>query len=130
MSRKQNQVMVDFFSIHQSKSCLWQVEASEYHDNAKKDAANNKLVEKLEKLEPGATKKSVVAKINVRKERKKVEALKKSGASADSIYKPVFWYYDLFDFLQDQDTPETSCSNLDSENDEVTNCYLYNDHIS
>lgn len=124
MSRKQNQVIVDFIAIYRSEPCLWQVKSSEYHDRAKKDAAYNKLAKKLQEVEPDAEKKSVLSKINslrsaFRKEKKKLEASKKSGASADSIYKPVLWYYDLFDFLHDQDTPRTSNSNLDSENDEV-----------
>ncbi|KAL3277236.1 hypothetical protein HHI36_012587 [Cryptolaemus montrouzieri] len=113
MTRKQNQVIVDSISIYQSERCLWQVKPSKYHDHTKKDAAYNELVKKLEELEPDATKKSVVAQMNslrsaFRKERKKVEASKKSGASADSIYKPVLWYYDLFDFQQEQDIQRKS----------------------
>ncbi|KAI4466571.1 hypothetical protein MML48_2g00000188 [Holotrichia oblita] len=115
--------MVDFIAIYRSEPCLWQVISSEYHDRAKKDAAY-KLAKKLDELEPGATNKSVVTKINslrsaFRKEQKKVEASKKSGASVDSIYKPLLWYCDLFDFLHDQHTPRASSSNLDSETEEI-----------
>ncbi|KAI4456942.1 hypothetical protein MML48_8g00016446 [Holotrichia oblita] len=97
---------------YRSEPCLWQVISSEYHDRAKKDAAY-KLAKKLHELEPGATNKSVVTKINslrsaFRKEQKKADTSKKSGASADSIYKPLLWYYDLFDFLHDQHTPRAS----------------------
>ncbi|KAI4466551.1 hypothetical protein MML48_2g00003459 [Holotrichia oblita] len=114
--------MVDFIAIYRSEPCLWQVKSSEYHDRPKKDAAY-KLAKKLHELEPGATNKSVVTKINslrsaFRKEEKKAEASKKSGASADSIYKLLLWYYDLFDFLHDQHTPRASSSNLDSETEE------------
>ncbi|KAF5278921.1 hypothetical protein FQR65_LT15496 [Abscondita terminalis] len=124
MSRnKSNPVIVDFIAIYRSEPCLWQVKSHDYHDRTKKDAAYAKLAKKLDEVEPGATKKSVISKINslrcaFRKEKKKVEASKKSGASTDSIYKPVLWYYDLLDFLQDQDTPRMSSSNLDSETDE------------
>lgn len=90
----------------------------------KKDAAYAKLAKKLDEVEPGAGKKHVINKINslrsaFRKEKKKVEASMKSGASTDSIYKPVLWYYDLFEFLQDQDVPRTTISNLNDESDEV-----------
>lgn len=131
MSRnKPNPVIVDFIAIYRSEPCLWQVKSHDYHDRTKKDAAYAKLVKKLDEVEPGATKQSVINKINslrsaFRKKKRKVEASKKSGASTDSIYKPVLWYYDLFDFLQDQDTPRTSSSNLDSEGDEVRKTRYY-----
>ena len=94
MARKQNQVIVEFIELYRSEPCLWQVKSEEYHDRTKKDVAYSKLVKKLEELEPDATKKSVLMKINslrsaYRKEKKKVEASKKSGASTDSIYKPA-----------------------------------------
>ncbi|XP_069186498.1 uncharacterized protein [Procambarus clarkii] len=112
MARKQNQVIVEFIELYRSEPCLWQVKSEEYHDRTKKDVAYSKLVKTLEELEPGATKKSVLRKINslrsaYRNEKKKVGVSKKSGASTDSIYKQVLWYYDLLEFLQDQDTPRT-----------------------
>lgn len=124
MARKQNQVIVEFIDLYRSEPCLWHLKSEAYHDRTKKDAAYSKLVIKLKELEPCATKKTVIKKINslrcaFRKEKKKIEASKKSGASTESIYKPVLWYYDLFEFLQDQDTPRTSLSNLDNENEEV-----------
>ncbi|XP_045121645.1 uncharacterized protein LOC123510496 [Portunus trituberculatus] len=123
MARKQNQVIVEFIKLYRSEPCLWQVKSEECHDRTKKDAAYSKLVEKLEELEFGATKKSVITKIKClrcayRKEKKKVEASQKSEASTHSIYKPVLWYYDLLEFLQDKDTPRTSRSNVDDENEE------------
>ncbi|XP_054726004.1 uncharacterized protein LOC129235936 [Anastrepha obliqua] len=121
---KPNQIISDFIEMYRSEPCLWQVKSHDYHDRMKKDNAYTKLAKKLDEIEPGATKKSVINKVNslrsaFRKEKKKVEASKKSGSSADSIYKPALWYYDLFDFLQDQDTPKTSISNLDSEGEEI-----------
>ncbi|KAL4126475.1 hypothetical protein QTP88_010697 [Uroleucon formosanum] len=56
----------------------------------------------------------------------------KSGASADTVYKPKLWYFSLLSFLGDQDTPRTSHSSLktilimttvfleDSDNEEQT----------
>ncbi|XP_054744339.1 uncharacterized protein LOC129248746 [Anastrepha obliqua] len=120
---KPNQIISDFIEMYRSEPCLWQVKSHDYHDRMKRDDAYTKLAKKLDEIEPGATKKSVINKVSslrsaFRKEKKKVEASKKSGSSADSIYKPALWYYDLFDFLQDQDTPKTSISNLDSEGEE------------
>ena len=87
-------MIVEFIELYRSEPCLWQVKSEEHYDRTKKDVAYSKLVKKLEELEPDATKKSVLMKINslrsaYRKEKKKVEASKKFGASTDSIYKPA-----------------------------------------
>ena len=57
-------MIVEFIELYRSELCLWQVESEEYHDRTKKDVAYSKLVKKLEELEPVATKKSVLMKIN------------------------------------------------------------------
>lgn len=121
-SRKRNQVIEEFIEIYRSERCLWRVKSKEYHDREKRDAAYEKLVIKLKELEPDATKKSVVKKINnlrsnVRKEKKKHDVSMKSGSSTENIYKSKLWYIDLFDFLGDQDTPAASESNLDDEDE-------------
>lgn len=119
-SRKRNQVIEDFIELYKLEPCLWQVKSKEYHDRDKRNAAYAKLVLKLKELEPDATKKSVVRKINslrsnVRKEKKKREMSMKSGASADDVYVSKLWYLNLFDFLGDQDIPSASVSNLEEE---------------
>nr|CAH7732787.1 unnamed protein product [Callosobruchus chinensis] len=75
-SRKRNQVIEEFIEIYRQEPCLWRVKSKEYHDREKRDASYAKLLLKLKELEPDATRKSVVAKINslrsnVRKEKKK-----------------------------------------------------------
>lgn len=137
-SRKRNQVIEEFIEIYRSEPCLWRVKSKEYHDREKRDAAYERLVIKLKELEPDATKKSVVKKINnlrsnVRKEKKKRDMSMKSGASTDNVYTSKLWYLDLFDFLGDQDTPGASVSNLDDEDgseiDEASTQISYNTHI-
>ena len=64
MSRKENQVIAEFIELYRSEPCLWKLKIPEYHDRTRKDAAYDKLCEKLKELEPGATKKSAIAKIN------------------------------------------------------------------
>lgn len=137
-SRKQNQVIEEFIEIYRSEPCLWRVKGKEYHDREKRNAAYERLVIKLKELEPDATKKSVVKKINnlrsnVRKEKKKRDMSMKSGASSDNVYTSKLWYLHLFEFLGDQDTPGASVSNLDDEDgseiDEVSTQIIYNTHI-
>lgn len=43
----------------------------------------------------------------------------KSGSGAEDIYEPKLWYYPLLRFLDDQNIPRPSRSNLDEE-DEVS----------
>ncbi|KAJ8963206.1 hypothetical protein NQ318_018672 [Aromia moschata] len=111
-------VLEDFIEIYRSEPCLWQVKNKYYHDRNKKEAAYAKLVSKLREIEADAARDAVIKRINnlrsaVRKEKKKVDSSKKSGTSPDAIYKPILWYYDLFTFLGDQETPVSSTSNLD-----------------
>ncbi|XP_067135388.1 uncharacterized protein [Centruroides vittatus] len=112
----------EFLKIYESEPCLWHVKNKEYHDRSKKEAAYLRLIEKLKEIEPNANKESVVKKINnirsaYRKEIKKIKASIKSGAGTEDIYKPKLWYFELLRFLDDQDTPRSSRSNIDSDDD-------------
>lgn len=89
-------------------------------DCFRRDVAQTKLVAKLRESEPDAVKCTVVRNIhnlrfNYRKEKKKVDASKKSGAGTGELYKPTLRYYNLFDFLGDKEAPGTSQSHLDDE---------------
>lgn len=86
-------------------------------------------------MEPDAVRDSVVKKINnlrstFRKELKKVNDSKRSGAGSDDIYVPSLWYFNNLMFLVDQETPDTSESTfnaVDNENnqDSVSGWALY-----
>lgn len=119
-NQKRTQVIEEFIELYKSEPCLWLVKSKEYHHLALRDAAYTKLLTKLKESEPDAVKDTVIKKINnlrsnFRKEKKKFDTSKKSGAATDDLYKPTLWYYNLFDFLGDQDTPSTSVSNLHDE---------------
>ncbi|XP_067130333.1 uncharacterized protein [Centruroides vittatus] len=112
----------EFLKIYESEPCLWHVKNKEYHDRSKKEAAYLRLIEKLKEMEPNANKESVIKKINnirsaYRKEIKKIKASIKSGAGTEDIYKPKLWYFELLRFLDDRDTPRSSRSNVDSDDD-------------
>ncbi|XP_066942171.1 uncharacterized protein [Macrobrachium rosenbergii] len=81
---------------------------------------------KLKEIDPDANVNVVKKKINnlrsnVRKEKKKIDSSMKSGASTDNVYKPSLWYFNLFDFINDQDNARSTVSNFSPEddNDEV-----------
>jgi hypothetical protein len=54
-----------------------------------------------------------------RKELRRVRDSKRSGLSADDVYKPTLWYFDLLLFTADQDIPRKSKSNLEEETEDV-----------
>lgn len=119
-NRKRTQVIEEFIELYKSEPCLWRVKSKDYHNRPLRDAAYTKLLTKLKESEPDAVKDTVIKKINnlrsnFRKEKKKFDASKKSGAATDDLYKTTLWYYNLFDFLGDQDTTSTSVSNLHDE---------------
>ncbi|XP_066985173.1 uncharacterized protein [Macrobrachium rosenbergii] len=126
MSQGINEVLGEFIEIYKSEPCLWKIKSSDYHDRDKKDAAYRKLVLKLKEIDPDANVNVVKKKINnlrsnVRKEKKKIDSSMKSGASTDNVYKPSLWYFNLFDFINDQDNARSTVSNFSPEddNDEV-----------
>lgn len=126
MSReKENQCLEEFISVYQSEKSLWKVKSADYHDRMKKEAAYGRLIEVWKQVDPNCNKSTVLKKINnlrssYRKELKKVREATKSGASADDVYLPKLWYYNLLHFLDDQETPRQSRSNL-SEDEQVGN---------
>lgn len=76
------------------------------------------MVCKYRQVDDTATRDSVVKRIaslraSFRKEFKKLENSKRSGAGTEDIYKPTLWYFDNLMFLKDQDIPRTGASTLD-----------------
>ncbi|XP_023703298.1 uncharacterized protein LOC111862274 [Cryptotermes secundus] len=114
--------LLAFIDGYRSLPELWDTACVSYSNRVKKAAAYDILIEKLKPLEPNATRDSVVKKINnlrsvFRKELKKVNESKKSGASANDVYVPSLWYFGELMFLVDQETPDDSISTNELGND-------------
>lgn len=108
----------EFIELYQSFPCLWKTKCKEYMNRTKKYSAYETLLKK-----PKSTKKCVKAKINsmrgsFRREMKKIEESKRSGAGTDEIYITHLWYYDLLLFCKDQEIPRASVCNIDSQETE------------
>jgi hypothetical protein len=79
------------------------------------------LIDKRKEVDREATKDTVAKKINsfrtiYRKDLSKVKNSMRSAAGAEEIYKPSLWYLDLLSFLNDQEQPTRSMTNIeDSE---------------
>ncbi|CAL1672229.1 unnamed protein product [Lasius platythorax] len=106
--------------LYRSKPCLWKIKSTEYLNRIEKEKAWDELLKKFKEFDREATKNSIMKKMNSlkncwRKENKKVRNSVKSGAGEDEIYQPKLWYFDLLHFLDDQETPRESITNLESK---------------
>ena len=93
-------------------------EKSRLFKQIKKNQAYDVLVFKYRQVNHTATRETVVKRIasmraSFRKEFRKLENSKRSGAGTEDIYKPTLWYFDNLMFLKDQDNPRTGTSTLD-----------------
>lgn len=112
------QFIIEFIERYRSHACLWKIKSAEYSDREKKNKAYEDMVLKLKEADESATRDSVKKKIDslrgcFRKEFKKVNASKKSGAGTDELYVPHLWYYEHLLFLTDHEMPRESVSNID-----------------
>lgn len=76
-----------------------------YKNRIKKNAAYEKLAEKMKEIDPKVNRDLVRAKINsfrtsYCKKLNKVKSNQKSGAGANDIYKPRLWYFYEIDFFK------------------------------
>lgn len=88
--------ITEFINIYQSFPCLWQTKSKEYMNKNMKNKAYEKLVEFSKSFIPDANREFVTKKIQnlraaFRKEMKKVEASKRSGAATEDAYEPTLW---------------------------------------
>jgi hypothetical protein len=126
-------VLEEFIRIYQSEPCLWRIKSKDYHDKGKRDAAYNRLVEKLKQIDPSADRDEVVKKKknkqlknkSQKRNEKKIQETQHSGVGAEQIYEPALWYYHLFGFLGDQDTPRSSSSNLNERDVSIINNFIF-----
>lgn len=103
-------VMLQFLEAYRTNRNLWDRNEPFYFNKSERNRSYNELLQILLKVEPKATQKTVVNKIdNIRsvhrRERKKVlESL-----SSDKTYVPTLWYYNILDFLNDESITKQEC---------------------
>nr|CAH7724455.1 unnamed protein product [Callosobruchus chinensis] len=97
--------MMEFIHMYRSFPCLWKVKSAEYADRDKKNKAFEELLKKWRDIDPSANLDLAKRKFDsirgsFKKDLKKVNASKKSGASADDIYHSHLCYFtELLDIL-------------------------------
>ena len=114
--------MLDCIRVYRALPSLWKVKSSDYNNRDKKKKDYEFLLKKYREKFPTAKmddlkKKFNALRTNFRKELKKVDISKKSGAGTEEIYEPTLWYFDEMRFLIDQETPAESLNTMDSDDD-------------
>lgn len=120
MSNYTQDFLREVFEMYKHFTCLWKVRSDEYHNRSARKRAMYALTEKFKEVEPGVTEDNVKKKLNnyrtsYKRKRKFVQSSLKLGAEAEDVYTPKLWYYDLLLFLDDQDLPRMSTSNIPDE---------------
>ncbi|XP_028140600.1 uncharacterized protein LOC114334695 [Diabrotica virgifera virgifera] len=113
-----------FIDIYQSNPCLWKVKDKCYTNRDLREKAYQQLINLYKTVNVEASQETVRSKINnlrsaFRKELKKVQKSKRSGASTEDIYTPGLWYYELLLFTANQEESSETVSSINSSDDEV-----------
>ncbi|KAM4026778.1 uncharacterized protein ACNLHF_022631 [Anomaloglossus baeobatrachus] len=102
----------ELLDLYKSLPCLWKIKSAEYSDRIKKQAAYAQLVELFKKHSGGEAVDAKLVKKKIqglrtvyKKEANKVDKSKKSGAGTDQVYVSPLWYFNLLEFIRDQELP-------------------------
>lgn len=126
-TKNENKIFwLEFIALYHELPELWKVKSEVYKNRIKKNAAYEKLAEKMKEVDPQANRDLVRTKINslrtsYRRELKKITASQKSGAETNDVYKPNLWYFNEIDFLRDQETQMPKTSTVDGIDDVESN---------
>lgn len=99
------EVLTEFIEIYRSHPALWKVKSKEYVNRNLKNLGYDALVQFYRKVDPNADRDLVSKKIqsmrgSFRKELKKLEQFKRSGASSDDQFVSSLWYFELLMFTR------------------------------
>jgi len=113
----------EFIGLYRSLPATWKVKSDLYKNRILKEDCYVQLTNKLKEIDPTAdintTKKKInTLRSNYRRELKKVEASKNSGAGIDDVYLPSVWYFNELEFLRDHEIQISGTSTMDEDGEE------------
>ncbi|XP_037915410.1 uncharacterized protein LOC119654223 [Hermetia illucens] len=114
----------EFFSVLQTLPELWKIKADVFKDKHKKKIAFSKLLEVYKSIDGNANEDTVKKRLQnirscYRRECKKVERSRKSGAGVEEEYVLTLWYFDLVEFLRDQEIQLSGTSTVDLDDGDL-----------
>ncbi|XP_066989137.1 uncharacterized protein [Macrobrachium rosenbergii] len=120
--RAQTLMLIELYRLN---PCLWNVKSDVYKDRNKRAVAINGITADLQRIGSHVNAVEVKRKIEIirsqyRREVRKIEKSKRSGAGAD-MYAPTLWFFDELCFLNDGDSTRESVSNMDGQGEK--RCY-------
>lgn len=115
-----NKFWEEFINMYRQFPCLWDVKCKNYADRNLRNTAIEELVEKCKEVNHSANKDFVMKKIHnfrcgFRRELKKIKESKTTGASADDVYVPSLWYFDIMSFITDSETSRKGVETIETE---------------
>lgn len=116
---KDPEFLTSFISKYREMRNLWEVKHPQYYAKHVRKSTLERLLAFVQATIPEATMETLLKKIGVlrnmyKREHKKIQESRRSGASADDVYVPRLWYYNQLRFLDDQNEARPSLSTLPS----------------
>ncbi|XP_063383221.1 uncharacterized protein LOC134669544 [Cydia fagiglandana] len=108
----ERQSIIEILELYKDFPWLWDLNHAKYFDKDARSQSFEVLLECYQKYFPNTTVTDIRKKIEYlrscyRRERKKVESSKTTGAGSTEIYQPNLWYYPYLNFLQEKTVPTT-----------------------
>lgn len=117
-----NEFWREFLELFREQPSLWQVKSDLYRNKIQRTKSFRIMLCKLQEVNPAATVEDVKKKLRnlkttYRREAKKVQDSIRSGAAAEEEYVPNLWYFEVLDFLRDQEVQKRGISTFESEDE-------------
>ncbi|KAL4718654.1 hypothetical protein ACJJTC_013383 [Scirpophaga incertulas] len=113
-------ILIKLLELYKDFPCLWDLSHKDYANRDARNQAYLIMLNVFKKNDSAATLKTLKTKLDnmrtsYKRERKKVEASKTSGAGNDEVHLPSLWYYEHLSFLDEKTTPTTEViDNMDT----------------
>lgn len=112
------QFMSEFIEIYRRHPALWNSKSELYKNRYSRAKGIEELLNMCQEKIKGADEAFVKRKINnirtaFKRELNKVRQSKSTGSSAEDIYIPSLWYFDLMSFTTEDETGRLGISSLD-----------------
>ncbi|XP_030751318.1 uncharacterized protein LOC115878839 [Sitophilus oryzae] len=119
---EERRFILEVIEMYHSLPALWNTKSKEYSNRNKKNEQYDELLGKYKEKYPNADRKQLISRLNslrtnFRKELKKINDSKRSGAGTSDVVEPTLWYFNEIKFLIGIEKPCESQNIREIEND-------------